>query len=71
MDFSPAQRDILTHLLTEGNDRPANIADACDYHRNSVVRAAKPLIEKDLIRSKGRGVYRLTHQGREEARDLL
>jgi len=71
MALTEVQRAILTHLLTEGDDVPANIADEQGYHRNSVVRAAKPLVDDDLIVNKGRGVYRLTSEGREQARDLL
>jgi Mn-dependent DtxR family transcriptional regulator len=71
MLLSPSQKAILTHLLTEGDDVPANIAEAADLHRNSVSRAAKPLKENDLIRNKGHGVYTLTEQGRQEAREHL
>lgn len=71
MDYTPAQEAILTHLFEKGDDRAANIADAADMHHNSISRAAKPLKKEGLIISKGRGVYRLTSYGREEARDLL
>lgn len=71
MDYTPAQKAILLHLFTEGDDRAANIADAAEMHHNSISRAAKPLKDDGLIVSKGRGVYRLTSYGREEARDLL
>jgi Mn-dependent DtxR family transcriptional regulator len=71
MLLTPAQEAILKHLLTEGDDTAANIADKAGMHRNSISRAAKPLKEEDLIKNKGRGVYRLTSEGREEARDLL
>ena len=71
MLLTPAQRAILRHLLTEGDDVPSNIADSQDLHRNSVSRAAKPLKDEGLIEDKGSGVYTLTEQGRQEARDLL
>lgn len=71
MLFTPAQRDILKHLLTKGDDVPANIAEEHDYHRNSISRAAKPLKEEGLIIDKGHGVYKLTEEGRQEARELL
>ena len=71
MEYSPAQEAILVHLLTEGDDVPANISDNRDYHRNYLVNEARELLEAELIVNKGHGVYRLTKKGREEARDLL
>jgi DNA-binding MarR family transcriptional regulator len=71
MGLTQTQQAILVHLLSEGDDVPANISDASGYHRNSISRAAKPLVEKGYIEKKGHGVYRLTDDGREAARQLL
>jgi len=70
MGLSKVQRAMILHLHDEGDDVPANISEATGYHRNSVVRAAKPLLERGLVENKGRGVYRLTEDGRQTARDL-
>ena len=70
MDLTPAQKAILLHLYEQGDDVPANISDARDYHRNYVVSEAKELLDEGYIINKGHGVYRLTPDGRETARDL-
>lgn len=70
MGLSDVQEAMIVHLIDEGDDIPSNIADSTGYHRNSVVRAAKPLVEKGMVENKGGGVYRLTEDGRQTARDL-
>jgi Mn-dependent DtxR family transcriptional regulator len=65
MGPTPAERAVLVHLLTNGDDLPSNIADETEYHRKSIQRAISRLSEDGLVRNKGRGVYTLTEDGRE------
>lgn len=71
MNLTPTQRAILTHLYKNGDNIAANIADDTGYHRNSLSRSFPDLVEKGLVRDKGRGVYELTKSGRSTARELL
>ena len=70
MDISPVEKSILVHLHTEGDDIASNIADARGHHPSSVSRSASNLADRGLLENKGRGVYRLTEDGREIARRL-
>jgi Mn-dependent DtxR family transcriptional regulator len=71
MDLSPTQEGIIRHLFLRGDDVPANIGEAEDFHRNSISRACSELSEAGLIESKGHGVWTLTNAGERAARRLL
>ncbi|AFD04022.1 ORF1 [Halogeometricum pleomorphic virus 1] len=70
MDISPVEKSILVHLHTQGDDIASNIADSRGHHPSSVSRSASNLSDRGLLDNKGRGVYRLTEDGREIARRL-
>lgn len=71
MSITPVQRAILVDLLIHGDDKAENIADRTGYHRNSVSRSLKPIVESKMLAHKGGGVYQLRDSGREKARGLL
>jgi len=71
MSLPPTQEAILKHLYQNGDNIAANIADDTGFHRNSLSRTFPDLVEKGLVRDKGRGVYELTKSGRSAARELL
>jgi predicted transcriptional regulator len=71
MSLTPVQRAILVDLLVHGDDKAQNIADRTDYHRNSISRCMKPLVDDSAISHKGGGVYQLRHTGRKIARNLV
>lgn len=69
--MTPTQRAILVDLLVYGDDKAENIADRCGYHRNSVSRSIRPLVEEGKLAHKGGGVYRLTESGLTAAQGLI
>jgi predicted transcriptional regulator len=71
MSFTPTEQAILIDLLIWGDDRAANIANRTGFHRNSVSRSAKSLIESGHISNKGEGVYQMTDSGIDAARGLI
>ena len=71
MSESPVQRAILVDLLIYGADKPENIARRTGKHANSISRSASQMVEEDLIRNKGGGVYRLTEKGYQKAQSLV
>lgn len=71
MGFSPVEQAILIDLLIFSDDKADNIANRTGYHRNSISRSAKNLLETDHIVNKGGGVYRLTEKGRNAATGLV
>ena len=71
MSFTPTEQAILVDLLVWGDDRAANIGNRTGFHRNSVSRSAKSLVESGHITNKGEGVYSLTDSGRQASRGLI
>jgi DNA-binding MarR family transcriptional regulator len=76
MSLTPVQKDVLVHLLEEGDDIPANIAEGTGRHSKSVSRCITGMGEESLlglgfVSDKGRGVYTLTEDGRERAESLV
>lgn len=71
MGFTPTEQAILIDLLIFNDDKAENIANRTGYHRNSITRSAKGLIDDGQIINKGGGVYRLTEQGRSAATGLV
>ena len=63
MKLSPVERAILSCLLNEGDNVPANIADETDFHSKSISRSLANLEDRGHVENKGRGVYRLTTSG--------
>ncbi len=53
-----------------GDNVPANIAENTDYTRVHISNTLKQLEARDLVDSKGAGVYTLTLAGVAAARDL-
>ena len=70
MQLTPVERDILSHLLLNGDDMAANIAEEYDRHRGSVTRSFSSLSEMELVRNKGNGVYELTNAGVRVAQNI-
>jgi DNA-binding MarR family transcriptional regulator len=62
--------DILVHLYLSGCDVPANIAEHWDRSRPAVSRRLSELSDRGLVKSKGRGVWKLTPAGATYARTL-
>lgn len=71
MGFTPTEQGILIDLLVWGDDKAENIGNRAGFHRNSVSRSAKSLVEDGYIKNKGGGVYTLTDSGRDAARGLI
>jgi predicted transcriptional regulator len=71
MPLTPVQRAILVDLLVHGDDKAENIGDRTGFHRNSVSRSMKPLVDDSAISHKGGGVYQLRDSGTKTARSLL
>lgn len=71
MPLTPVQRAIVVDLLVYGDDKAENIANRTGFHRNSVSRSMKHLVESGRILHKGGGVYQLKDSGKETARGLL
>ena len=71
MPLTPVQRAILVDLLVHGDDKAENIADRTGFHRNSVSRSMKHLVDDSAISHKGGGVYQLRDSGTKTARSLL
>lgn len=71
MSFTPTEQAILVDLLVFDDDKAENIGNRTGYHRNSVSRSAKNLLESGHIANKGGGVYRLTDSGRQAAAGLI
>lgn len=71
MGFTPTEQAILIDLLIFNDDKAENIANRTGYHRNSITRSAKGLLDSGHIVNKGGGVYRLTDQGRNAATGLV
>jgi len=71
MPLTPVQRAILVDLLVHGDDKAENIANRTGFHRNSVSRSMKGLVDDNEILHKGGGVYQLKDSGSERARGLL
>ena len=71
MSYSPTEQAILVDLLIFDDDKSENIANRTGFHRNSVSRSAKSLVEEDHVVNKGGGVYRLTEKGRQAAAGLV
>jgi len=70
MKLTPVERSVLSDLLLNGDDRPANIARRTGKHRGSVSRSCNNLQEKNLVRNKGEGVWTLTNGGVQVARNI-
>lgn len=70
MKLTPVEREILVHLLLYGDNVPSNIAKDIGRHKRSVGRSCKSLVDKELVREKGAGVYTLRVAGVAIARDL-
>ena len=68
--LTPVEIDVLTDLLKNGDNIPANIADNTGRHSKSVSKRLPDLEEEGLIRNKGRGVYTLTSTGLQQSRAL-
>lgn len=64
------EREILICLQEHGDNIPANIADRTDRHTKYVTRLCVELEDRGLLANKGRGVYRLTPDGRQLAREV-
>jgi predicted transcriptional regulator len=71
MPLTPVQRAILVDLLVHGDNKAENIGNRTGFHRNSVSRSMKPLVDDNHISHKGGGVYQLKDSGRNTARSLL
>lgn len=66
---TPTEKEILLCLQEFGDNLPANIADRTDRHTKYVTRLCVEMENKGLLENKGRGVYRLTPDGRQLARE--
>jgi len=74
MGLKPTDRDVLRDLLPpprgNGDNIQTNIADNTGRSPKAVSQALERLEDDDLVRNKGRGVYRLTNHGRDIAQNL-
>ena len=68
--LSPVDRDVLYHLLTRGDDAPANIADSTGRARANVSQRLSSLSDDGYVRSKGAGVWTLTLKGVSAAHEV-
>ena len=71
MSLTPVQRAILVDLLVHHDDKAENIANRTGYHRNTVSKYMKGLVNDSYIAPKGGGVYRLSDKGTEAAQGLI
>jgi len=70
MNLTPTEREVLVSLSREhgdGDNIQTNLADSTGRSSRSVSRAVERLLDRGLVRNKGRGVYRLSEEGREVA----
>jgi Mn-dependent DtxR family transcriptional regulator len=68
--LSPVEQELLSALLTDGDNVPGNLADLTGRHPKSVSRSLSNLEDRGLVRTKGRGVWTLTQEGAELAEHL-
>lgn len=71
MSLTPVERAVLVSLLVYGDNTAGGIAQHCTYQRNSITNRLPEMVEKGLIRDKGKNVYELTDDGKTRARALL
>jgi predicted transcriptional regulator len=69
--LSAVEMDILSNLLTHGDNTPGNIAENTGRHQTSISSRLADLDDKCLVESKGRGVWTLTIEGGNMAQTIL
>lgn len=68
--LSSVEMDVLEDLLLHGDNTPKNIGENTSRNPSNVSERLADLQEKDLVRSKGGGVWALTLRGANMARAI-